>query len=87
MYLGATPPIPGGTQKSVLNTASWDNSIYFQFTHAFEADKMYIANRDLVRVELFDSAGKPIGPLKNVPPLGSYGTTGDIFVFRYKGEP
>ncbi|KAF7587385.1 hypothetical protein BBP40_007351 [Aspergillus hancockii] len=87
MYLGATLPIPGGTQRSVVNTASWETCAYFQFTHAFENDKMFIANRDLVRVEIFDAAGKPIGPLKDLPPLGSYGTTGDIFVFRYRGEP
>ncbi|KAF7158661.1 hypothetical protein CNMCM6106_005451 [Aspergillus hiratsukae] len=87
MYLGVKPPIPGVTQKAELCTADWNHSCYIKFTHAFATDKIYIANRDLVRVEIFDSKGKPIGPLKDLPPLGSYGTTGDIFVFRYKGEP
>lgn len=88
MYLGATPPVPGGTQRSIVNTAGWDDCAYFQFTHAFESDKMYISNRDLVRVNIFDSSNNLIGPLKNLPPLGSYGvTSGDIFTFRYQGEP
>ncbi|GAQ08538.1 hypothetical protein ALT_5859 [Aspergillus lentulus] len=87
MYLGAKPPVPGVTQKSELCTTNWANSCTFKFTHAFPTDKIYISNRDLVRVEIFDSEGKPIGPLKDMPPLGSYGTSGDIFQFRYLGEP
>ncbi|KAG2027499.1 hypothetical protein GB937_001243 [Aspergillus fischeri] len=87
MYLGAKPPVPGVTQKSELCTTNWANSCTFKFTHAFPTDKIYISNRDLVRVEIFDSQGKPIGPLKDMPPLGSYGTSGDIFQFRYLGEP
>ncbi|RHZ50599.1 uncharacterized protein CDV56_104814 [Aspergillus thermomutatus] len=87
MYLGAKPPVPGVTQKAELCTTNWANSCTFKFTHAFPTDKIYIANRDLVRVEIFDPQGNPIGPMKDVPPLGSYGTTGDIFQFRYLGEP
>ncbi|GIK02915.1 hypothetical protein Aspvir_006980 [Aspergillus viridinutans] len=87
MYLGAKPPVPGVTQKSELCTTDWKHSCTFKFTHAFPTDKIYISNRDLVRVEIFDSQGKPIGPMKDMPPVGSYGTTGDIFQFRYLGEP
>ncbi|GFF52290.1 hypothetical protein IFM51744_07807 [Aspergillus udagawae] len=87
MYLGVKPPVPGVTQKSELCTTDWKNSCTFKFTHAFPTDKIYISNRDLVRVEIFDSQGKPIGPMKDMPPVGSYGTTGDIFQFRYSGEP
>ncbi|KAF7162456.1 hypothetical protein CNMCM5623_007747 [Aspergillus felis] len=87
MYLGAKPPVPGVSQKSELCTTDWKHSCTFKFTHAFPTDKIYISNRDLVRVEIFDSEGKPIGLMKDMPPVGSYGTTGDIFVFRYLGEP
>jgi hypothetical protein len=87
MYLGAKPPIPGGTQKTELCTTDWDHRCYLKFTHAFATDKIYIENRDLVRVEISDLQGNSLGLMKNLPPLGSYGTTGDIFVFRYLHEP
>jgi hypothetical protein len=87
MYLGVKPPVPGVTQKSELCTTDWAHSCTFKFTHAFPTDKIYISNRDLVRVEIFDYRGEPIGPMKDMPPVGSYGTTGEIFQFRYSGEP
>jgi hypothetical protein len=87
MYLGVKPPVPGVTQKSELCTTDWKHSCTFKFTHAFPTDKIYISNRDLVRVEISDYRGEPIGPMKDMPPVGSYGTTGDIFQFRYSGEP
>lgn len=82
-YLGATTPAPGSGGKSYIwGNAKWAESCYFRFIHAYE-DRVYIEHGDSVRIEILTGDEKPIGKLRNMPPMGSNGTSGDIFIFRY----
>jgi hypothetical protein len=47
--------------------------------------KPYIDNNDLVQAEVLTGDGTLIGKVHDMPPLGSYGTNGDKFYFRYLG--
>lgn len=85
--MGVRPPVPGGQLRTTLTTAEWEDCAYFRFSSVFKPEAIWIENRDYVKVEIFDSKGKSYGFLTDSGSLGTYGTQGDYFVFRYNGEP
>ncbi|OJJ29789.1 hypothetical protein ASPWEDRAFT_55355 [Aspergillus wentii DTO 134E9] len=83
-YAGATLPCEGLEPRSYTWVgAEWAESCYFQFVHVTATDKLHIDHDDAVRVQVSDTKGNFLGYLRNMPPLGVYGETGDIFRFQY----
>lgn len=62
--------------------ATWKESCYFRFSHAFPSEKPHIDYDDLVRMEVYN-AEEVIGYVRDSPPMKS-SRTGDIFHLRYQ---
>lgn len=63
--------------------ATWEDSCYFRFSHAFPSEKPHIDHNDLVRIEAFNTKEQLVGYVRDAPPMSAT-KTGDIFHMRYQ---